>query len=307
MGVMALMALMGVRLLSYNDDDVGVGARVGVALSSGQLFGGVRCRLDTGTSIHKFENRFLPERVCGNCDRKSILCLSILFEYFDSRFVIVYFNHWRNLYEKMSIMNAHRPKGDYGHGLMVFVLRCEHNAWFIGQTKQRVQSLEEAVKNVSPFGRRWIDLHKPLELKTKYVNCTVFDEIKYVKQYMSYYGIDFVRGGAYCEIVIHTELRKYLEYEINYMLYMMQPHPTAKLSSSLISSELGLRESMTDSVLSNSYVFDDSKQNSKAVIKPSIIIRPDSSMSEWLYEQYVTGYDMVCELGKYIWPWSTKT
>jgi len=202
----------------------------------------------------------------------------------------------------MSIVNAQRSTGNAynGTGITVYVLELEQKYWLIGQTKHKFSSLEELLKKcISPSAVRWIELHKPVRLKQKYVGCTVFDEDKYTKTYMGYYGIDAVRGGAYCMLIMDKVVRSLLEYELSYIEFRMRPEP--KLSSSLLSSQLGMAESMTDSVLSNSYVIDEKASTSKALTKTA----DEQSTWDVLYEQYVTAWEMGSELVKYIWPFGS--
>lgn len=94
----------------------------------------------------------------------------------------------------------------------IYVLKCEHNKYYIGKT----QSLQHRLlEHFTHQGSTWTQLHKPIEIIQTIQNCDDFDEDKYVKMYMSLYGIDNVRGGSYCQVSLTPEQIKLLSVEIS--------------------------------------------------------------------------------------------
>ena len=49
-------------------------------------------------------------------------------------------------------------------------------------------------------GSAWTKKYKPIRLVKLIPNCDKYDEDKYTKKYMGKYGINNVRGGAYCSM-----------------------------------------------------------------------------------------------------------
>lgn len=82
----------------------------------------------------------------------------------------------------------------------LYVLKCEHNKYYIGKTERPLYSRieEHFLKN----GSEWTKVHKPVSILEVHDNVHSMDEDKFTKIYMAKYGIENVRGGSYSSIVL---------------------------------------------------------------------------------------------------------
>lgn len=82
----------------------------------------------------------------------------------------------------------------------LYVLKCEHNKYYIGKTDRPLYSRveEHFLKN----GSEWTRLHRPVSILKVHNNVHSMDEDKFTKIYMAKYGIENVRGGSYSSIVL---------------------------------------------------------------------------------------------------------
>ena len=205
----------------------------------------------------------------------------------------------------MAMSSGDRPKSygtlfaARGRGISVFVLELQGGTYLVGQTRLKQFTFKDILQSsINPLATNWLTIHRPIKVYAVYYDCTLFDEDKYVKSYMLHYGMDNVRGGSYPMTILDPLLRRLLEHELAYVQWLKQPQAVARMSSSLLSSQLGMNESMTDSILANSLL--DTKE------KPLTASESESQpISSWIYDQYSTAYDLVCELGKYLWPWNS--
>ena len=79
----------------------------------------------------------------------------------------------------------------------LYILSSRDRKYYIGVTKNPSKRIfEHATKN----GASWTKKYPPVEVIAIVSDVDEFDEDKYVKIYMSKYGIDNVRGGSYCTI-----------------------------------------------------------------------------------------------------------
>jgi len=95
--------------------------------------------------------------------------------------------------------------------MFVYVLSLENGKYYIGKTKSPPRRLAE---HRSGNGTAWTKLHRPVKFVKIIPNCDGFDEDKLVKQYMSIYGIDSVRGGSYSSPELPKEVHRFLKNEI---------------------------------------------------------------------------------------------
>lgn len=95
--------------------------------------------------------------------------------------------------------------------VFIYVLELEHGKFYVGKTKNLIQRIEQ---HSDGSGSKWTSIHPIIKL-IETVQGSSFDEDKYVKMYMSKYGIDNVRGGSYVREVLTSDDRKALEKELN--------------------------------------------------------------------------------------------
>ena len=94
----------------------------------------------------------------------------------------------------------------------IYVLALEEGKYYVGKTYKTIQ--ERYAEHCCGYGSGWSKKYKPIKLLEAYDNCSDYDEDKYTKIYMGLYGIDNVRGGAYCRIHMPCSQVKMLRREI---------------------------------------------------------------------------------------------
>ena len=94
----------------------------------------------------------------------------------------------------------------------IYVLALEEGKYYVGKTYKTIQ--ERYAEHCCGYGSGWSKKYKPIKLLEAYDNCSDYDEDKYTKIYMAKYGIENVRGGAYCRIHMPCSQVKLLNREI---------------------------------------------------------------------------------------------
>ncbi len=85
----------------------------------------------------------------------------------------------------------------------VYVLELEHNKYYVGKTDSPITRLTDHFieENKTAF----TSLHKPINIIEIVEGCGKYDEEKYTLLYMEKYGIENVRGGAFCTPTLSRE------------------------------------------------------------------------------------------------------
>jgi len=81
----------------------------------------------------------------------------------------------------------------------IYILELVENKYYIGKSKN---PQERYIDHFNGNGSEWTIKYKPIKIKTIIEHASIFDEDRYVKEYMSIYGIDSVRGGSYSTITL---------------------------------------------------------------------------------------------------------
>lgn len=81
----------------------------------------------------------------------------------------------------------------------IYILKLEDNCYYIGKSENVEQRFQQ---HLSGSGSSFTKKHKPILIEKVFNNVSPFDEDKYVKEYMSKYGIDKVRGGTYVNEIL---------------------------------------------------------------------------------------------------------
>ena len=96
----------------------------------------------------------------------------------------------------------------------IYVLKLQDNKYYVGKSDNLQARISQ---HTSGIGSKWTKKHPPVDIDDIFSDCDDFDEDKYVKIYMAKYGIDNVRGGTYCQIILDNKTKKFLENEIRGM------------------------------------------------------------------------------------------
>ena len=94
----------------------------------------------------------------------------------------------------------------------IYVLSLEQGKYYVGKTYKTIN--ERYAEHCKGYGSGWTKRYKVIELVEAYENCSDYDEDKFTKIYMAKYGIENVRGGAYCRIYMPYSQTKMLRREI---------------------------------------------------------------------------------------------
>lgn len=95
----------------------------------------------------------------------------------------------------------------------IYILKLKENKYYIGKTKNIEKRWND---HIAGNGSGWTKKYKPISLIKTVLSTSYFDEDKYVKEYMSKYGIKNVRGGTYSNIELDDNCISVLEKEIRH-------------------------------------------------------------------------------------------
>jgi hypothetical protein len=92
--------------------------------------------------------------------------------------------------------------------VFIYALQLEQGKYYIGKTSNPDFRIEQ---HFLSGGATWTTKYKPLNVVEIISDCDDYDEDKYTRRYMDKYGIDNVRGGSFCEVVLDESTMKLLE------------------------------------------------------------------------------------------------
>lgn len=93
----------------------------------------------------------------------------------------------------------------------LYVLQLEDGKYYVGKTDDVTKRYSE---HKSGHGSEWTKFHKPVKmLETRQVT-SVHDENNATKDLMKKYGIENVRGGAYCQVELTEEQEDSIRHEL---------------------------------------------------------------------------------------------
>ena len=93
----------------------------------------------------------------------------------------------------------------------IYILKLQNDNYYVGKAKDPNKRFQE---HILGNGSSWTKKHEPIEIMKVINNCSPFEEDKQVKELMSLYGIDKVRGGSYSKIDLSQEEKETLQKEI---------------------------------------------------------------------------------------------
>lgn len=91
----------------------------------------------------------------------------------------------------------------------IYVLALENDKYYVGISDVHQSRIMSHFTN---NGSAWTRKYRP-EGVIKVIKGDVFDEDKVTKQFMHQYGVDNVRGGSYCQMILSSDQRNTLEKE----------------------------------------------------------------------------------------------
>jgi len=93
----------------------------------------------------------------------------------------------------------------------IYILRLQCGKFYIGRSQHPMKRYDEHVRGE---GSAWTKKYPPINVERIVSNVSPFEEDRYTKEYMSQYGIENVRGGAYCDVELDDFQVEALQIEI---------------------------------------------------------------------------------------------
>jgi hypothetical protein len=93
----------------------------------------------------------------------------------------------------------------------IYILALSNGKYYVGKS---ANVSERYRQHLSGRGSAWTKKYKPVQVLRIIPNASPFEEDRYVKEYMSKFGIDNVRGGTYVSEVLNDQEMDTLNKEI---------------------------------------------------------------------------------------------
>jgi len=94
---------------------------------------------------------------------------------------------------------------------VIYILECEGGKYYVGRSDVPSARI---LKHFQAQGSAWTRRYPPVAIIAQHEQCSPLDEDKYTKELMAEYGIENVRGGAYCQVELSEEQSNALEIEL---------------------------------------------------------------------------------------------
>ena len=95
----------------------------------------------------------------------------------------------------------------------IYVLKLMDGKFYVGRTNKK--AINRFKEHKAGKGSAWTRKYKPICIDKIEMGKDKFDEDKITKQYMEKYGIENVRGGTYCKILLSDETKDLISKELN--------------------------------------------------------------------------------------------
>ena len=102
--------------------------------------------------------------------------------------------------------------GKYYNMVYIYILRLKSEKYYIGKSEKPKIRLRAHFKS---NGATWTKKYKPIEIIETIPDCDHYDEDKYTLKYMKKFGINNVRGGSFCSIILSDEILTIINKMIN--------------------------------------------------------------------------------------------
>lgn len=94
----------------------------------------------------------------------------------------------------------------------LYVLQLEDGKYYVGKTSNFPVRYKQ---HKDGLGSSWTSKYRPLRVSEVRTLKDEYDENNTTKDYMKKYGINNVRGGAYCQIELPEGVEKVIQHELN--------------------------------------------------------------------------------------------
>ena len=94
----------------------------------------------------------------------------------------------------------------------LYVLQLEDDKWYVGKTDDIIKRFEQ---HKSGKGSAWTKLYKPVKIERIERITSVHHETNTTLDLIKKYGVDNVRGGAYCQVDLPDVIESSIKHQIN--------------------------------------------------------------------------------------------
>ena len=92
----------------------------------------------------------------------------------------------------------------------LYILQLQHGKYYVGKTDDVATRYQQ---HKSGRGSEWTKMYKPIKILETRQSISEHDENNITKDYMRKYGVENVRGGSYCQVVLGANTFEFLERE----------------------------------------------------------------------------------------------
>ena len=118
-------------------------------------------------------------------------------------------NH-QNKQEEQIMEPRHKKDTDL---VTIYILKCKEKKWYVGKTSKYGATKRIVQHFANNGGSNWTRRYKPIKVHVVKKNQNSRDEDKWTKVYMDRYGVENVRGGAYCKLELNEDQKRALDIE----------------------------------------------------------------------------------------------
>jgi predicted GIY-YIG superfamily endonuclease len=93
----------------------------------------------------------------------------------------------------------------------IYILKLRDGKYYIGKSDNVEKRFEQHLEGE---GSAWTKKYSPIKIEKTFPKSSPFEEDRYVKEYMAKYGVENVRGGAYTQINLGSDVTAQIEKEI---------------------------------------------------------------------------------------------
>lgn len=93
----------------------------------------------------------------------------------------------------------------------LYILECEDNKWYVGKSTDVQRRFKQHTEGK---GSEWTREYAPIRIAETRPITSQHDETNATKDLMKKYGIDNVRGGAYCSVDLPEETETLIRHEL---------------------------------------------------------------------------------------------
>jgi predicted GIY-YIG superfamily endonuclease len=92
----------------------------------------------------------------------------------------------------------------------IYILELNDGKYYIGKSNNIHYRYKQ---HLNGEGSEWTKKYHPIRIIHNFISQNEFDEDSTTKFYMKKYGIDNVRGGSYCQIILPEILKEFIQRE----------------------------------------------------------------------------------------------